>query len=55
MLNHGGLIWVQSPNPGSSKGATFYFTMMSAQDRCEQSDHDEDQAENLVVPGDDSQ
>jgi two-component system, OmpR family, phosphate regulon sensor histidine kinase PhoR len=30
MLNHGGLIWVQSPNPGDNKGATFYFTMMSA-------------------------
>jgi two-component system, OmpR family, phosphate regulon sensor histidine kinase PhoR len=31
MLNHGGLIWVQSPNPGDTKGATFYFTLMSAQ------------------------
>jgi two-component system, OmpR family, phosphate regulon sensor histidine kinase PhoR len=31
MLNHGGLIWVQSPNPGDTKGATFFFTMVSAQ------------------------
>ena len=30
MLNHGGLIWVQSPNPGNTRGATFYFTLMSA-------------------------
>jgi two-component system phosphate regulon sensor histidine kinase PhoR len=33
ILNHGGLIWVQSPNPGRTDGATFYFTLMSAEER----------------------
>ncbi len=25
--NHGGTIWVQSPNPGEAKGTTFFFTL----------------------------
>lgn len=28
MLRHGGLIWVESPNPGRDNGATFYFTLL---------------------------
>lgn len=31
ILNHGGLIWVQSPNPGRTDGATFRFTLMRAE------------------------
>lgn len=27
--NHGGTIWVQSPNPGETKGTTFFFTLAS--------------------------
>ncbi len=33
MLNHGGLIWVQSPGPGRTNGATFYFTMVRAKEQ----------------------
>jgi two-component system phosphate regulon sensor histidine kinase PhoR len=33
LLNHGGLIWVQSPNPGRTDGATFYFTLLSAEEQ----------------------
>jgi two-component system, OmpR family, phosphate regulon sensor histidine kinase PhoR len=33
ILNHGGLIWVQSPNLGSTDGATFTFTLMSAEEQ----------------------
>jgi two-component system, OmpR family, phosphate regulon sensor histidine kinase PhoR len=33
MLNHGGRIWVQSPNPGRPTGATFYFSMVSAEEQ----------------------
>lgn len=29
ILYHGGLIWVESPNPGRSQGATFFFTLVS--------------------------
>jgi two-component system, OmpR family, phosphate regulon sensor histidine kinase PhoR len=32
VLNHGGLIWVRSPNPDRPDGATFYFTMVRAID-----------------------
>ena len=32
ILNHGGLIWVRSPNPGSTDGATFYFTLVRAEE-----------------------
>ena len=28
--NHGGSIWVQSPNPGDAKGTTFHFTLRKA-------------------------
>ena len=33
ILNHGGLIWVRSPNPGRTDGATFFFTLVSAQEQ----------------------
>lgn len=33
ILSHGGLIWVQSPNPGQTEGATFFFTLLSAEGR----------------------
>jgi two-component system, OmpR family, phosphate regulon sensor histidine kinase PhoR len=33
ILNHGGLIWVRSPNPGRTDGATFYFTLVSAEEQ----------------------
>jgi two-component system, OmpR family, phosphate regulon sensor histidine kinase PhoR len=33
ILNHGGTIWVRSPNPGSTDGATFFFTLVSAQEQ----------------------
>ena len=33
ILSHGGLIWVQSPNPGQTDGATFFFTLLSAEER----------------------
>jgi two-component system phosphate regulon sensor histidine kinase PhoR len=33
ILNHGGLIWVRSPNPGRTDGVTFYFTLMSAEEQ----------------------
>lgn len=33
ILNHGGLIWVQSPNPGRTDGATFFFTLLSAEEQ----------------------
>lgn len=33
ILGHGGLIWVQSPNPGQTDGATFFFTLLSAEER----------------------
>jgi two-component system phosphate regulon sensor histidine kinase PhoR len=33
MLNYGGRIWVQSPIPGRTNGATFYFTMVSAKEQ----------------------
>ncbi len=33
ILSHGGLIWVQSPNPGQIDGATFFFTLLSAEGR----------------------
>ena len=32
LLTHGGLIWVQSPNPGGTKGATFFFTLLSPEE-----------------------
>ena len=32
LLNHGGLIWVQSPNPGGTNGATFFFTLLSPEE-----------------------
>ena len=28
--NHGGSIWVRSPNPGETKGTTFFFTLRKA-------------------------
>jgi two-component system, OmpR family, phosphate regulon sensor histidine kinase PhoR len=33
ILNHGGMIWVRSPNPGRTDGATFFFTLVSAQEQ----------------------
>ena len=33
VLNHGGSIWVQSPNPDGSKGTTFFFTLSRVADR----------------------
>ena len=30
--NHGGRIWVTSPDPGSSTGTTFHFSLLGAQD-----------------------
>ncbi|MEN6437618.1 MAG: ATP-binding protein [Syntrophobacter sp.] len=30
LLHHNGRIWVQSPNEGSTKGATFFFTLKKA-------------------------
>jgi two-component system phosphate regulon sensor histidine kinase PhoR len=32
ILSHGGLIWVQSPNPDRTDGATFFFTLLSAEE-----------------------
>lgn len=37
--NHGGTIWLQSPNPGATNGTTFFFTLALA------SEAPEDQAE----------
>jgi two-component system phosphate regulon sensor histidine kinase PhoR len=36
VLNHGGQVWVQSPNPGEMTGTTFFFTLRRAP---EPSDH----------------
>ena len=33
ILNHGGQIWVRSPNPGHANGATFTFTLVSAEEQ----------------------
>lgn len=33
ILNHGGRIWVQSPNPGKKNGATFSFTLLREKTR----------------------